>query len=389
VLEITLEPRLCESCGGNDLEQLWASHSIVVRAKNTWKFPFSAAVCRTCGFCFASPGPKSSDLDRYYAEGLAGHKEIGLPYSVDARMAVLERYSAPKGVFAEIGGDAPGEFHLRCAPLFGKKLVVEIAEDTPAELRSVHDLSENSVDVLAHYDVLEHVVNVKDFLGACHRALRPGGVMICEVPDLRLYPRNLLVLEYEHVNHFSATTLNAIARQVGLNLIELSHACSRPYGVLAVFRKEPVTGPAGYDAQCEVIDARACVRGGLEQVRRIETQIHALQQRITTLGASGKKITLWAVTDVLRRLLTNFPLPETVLVVDSDPRRKDHLAEEGVVVAQPKDSVEHIAGSELLVICAARYQSAILEWVTKETGKAFPGAELVVLGAGPAGETLT
>lgn len=389
ILEVTLEPRACECCGGNDLEPVWSSQSVVTRANNTWRFPFNLAVCRSCGFCLASPGPKHDDLARYYAEGLTGFKEIGLPYSVDARMTVLERYRAPQGVFAEIGGDQPGEFHRRCAPLFGKQLVVEVSEDTPAELRSVHDLTENSVDVLAHYDVLEHVTKVKDFLAACHRALKPGGVMICEVPDLRLYPRNLVMLEFEHVNHFSASTLTAIARKVGLNLVELGHICSRPYGFLSVFRKEAVQATAAIDPECEFIDALACVRGGLEQIRRNESQIEELKQRITSMGASQKKITLWAVTDLLRRLLANFTLPESAMVVDSDPRRRDHLKQDGILVVQPIGCIEHIAHSELLVICAPRYKSGILDWVTHETGKTFAADALVVLGTGPSGESLT
>lgn len=389
VLEITLEPRSCECCGGKDVELLWSSQSTVVRASRTWKFPYNVAVCRICGFCFASPGPKHDDLARYYADGLTGYKEIGLPYSVDARIGVLTRYSVPDGVFAEIGGDQPGEFHRRCAPFFGRQLVVDVANDTPAELRSVHDLPEHTVDVLAHYDVLEHVTEVRDFLAACHRALKPGGIMICEVPDLRLYPRNLLLLEFEHVNHFSPVTLTAIARRVGLNLIELGHLCSRPYGLLGVFRKEVVQTLPDMSMQCEYIDALACVRGGIAQIERTEAQIDALRVQLATMGAGQKKITLWAVTDLMRRVLANFTLPETAIVVDSDPRRRDHLAQDGVLVSEPKNCIEHIAQSELLVICAARYKSGILDWVARETGKTFAADELVVLGAGPAGETLT
>jgi len=319
---------------------------------------------------------------------LDGNKDIGLPYSVDARVAVLERYSVPDGVFAEIGGDQPGDFHRRCAPLFGRQLVVEVADDTPAELRSVHDLAENSVDVLAHYDVLEHVVEVKDFLSSCRRALKPGGVMICEVPDMRLYPRNLLLLEFEHVNHFSTATLTAIARQVGLKLIEIGHVCSRPYGFLAVFRKEGVRVGAAFDSQCEVIDALACIRGGIEQIRRTEAQLQEVRQRITSTAARGMKVTVWAVTDFLRRLLEGYTLPGSAVVVDMDPRRNDHLAEENVSVLQPKDCIEHIAQSELLVVCAPRYKMGILDWVAQQTGKTFTADGLAVLGTGLSGESL-
>ena len=389
MFEISLESRACECCGGNDLEPVWSSKSIVARANGTWLFPVNVVVCRSCAFCFASPGPRREILERYYAEGFASYKKNALPYSVDARISVLERYSVPHGVFAEIGGDQPGEFHRQCAQLFDKQLFVEISEDSPAELRSVHDLAENSVDVLAHYDVLEHVADIKVFLAACHRALRPGGVMVCEVPDLRLYPRNLLLLECEHINHFSAATLTAIARRVDFNLIELGHVCSRPYGFLSVFRKEPVQTIVDTHSKCEFIDALACVQGGIEQIRLNELQIKILKKRITALSCSGKKVTLWAVTDLLRRMLDNFPLPESVIVVDSDPRRIDHLEQERIFVSEPKNCIEHISQSELLVICAPRYKSGILDWVARETGKTFSAGELVVLGAGPSGETLT
>lgn len=386
--EISLQPRACECCGGNDLEVVWSSQSVVTRSTDTWLFPFSIAICRTCGFCFNSPAPAPDDLAKYHADGLSGFKEIGLPYSINERMSVLERYRAPSGIFAEIGGDQPGEFHRRCAPLFGKQLVVEISEDTSAEMRSVHDLKPDSVDVLAHYDVLEHVAEVKDFLSACHRALKQGGVMICEVPDIRLYPRNLLLQEFEHVNHFSTTTLSAIARQVGLDPIEFGHICSRPFGFLAVFRKETTIAKNSYDSQTEYLDALACLNGGLEQVRRSEAQIETVRQRITELGKQQKKITIWAVTDLLRNLLANYSLPESVTVVDSDPRRKTHLELEGVMVFQPKDVLEHIKQSEFILICAPRYRTEILEWIKQQTGKSFPADALAVIGAGTSGETL-
>jgi hypothetical protein len=320
---------------------------------------------------------------------LAGHKDIGLPYSVEARLAVLERYSVPDGVFAEIGGDQPGEFHRRCSPLFAQQLVVEISEDTPTDLRSVHDLPENSVDVLAHYDVLEHVSDIAEFLAACCRSLRQGGVMICEVPDLRLYPRNLLLLEFEHVNHFSATTLNAVAAKAGLRLIELGHLCSRPYGFLSVFRKQALDVASNTGGQCEFIDAMACVRGGLYQIQRAELQIDSLRRQLTIMGESGKRVTVWAVTDFLRRLLDGFTLPASVTVVDSDPRRRNHLENDGLHVLEPKNSIEHITNSELLVICAPRYKVEIIEWIKHQTGKTFSGSQLVVIGTGLSGESLT
>lgn len=378
---------MCECCSGNDLEQVWASEAIVTQAKNTWQFPFSIVVCRNCGFSFNSPGPSRADLSRYYADGLTGYKKITLPYCIDTRIEVLKKFSTPHGVFAEIGGDQPAEFHKRCSALFGRLLLVDVNDDSSAELRSVHDLPENSLDVIAHYDVLEHVADIKGFLTACRRALKPGGVMVCEVPDIRLYPRNLLLQEYTHVNHFSTTTLSAIASHVGLTAIELGHVCSRPYGLLAVFRKEEIKNPLMPSAY-EYLDALACLRGGLAQIRLCEKHLEDVRDQITLLAAKQKKITIWAVTDLLRSLLVNHDLPATAMVVDSDPRRKDHLIDLGVEVYLPEDVMEHIKQSELLVICAPRYRLEIIEWISVNTGKRFSEPQVQVIGAGTFGETL-
>ena len=388
VLEIRLEPRICECCGGSDLEQVWSSQSVLRRSVNTWRFPVRVALCRTCGFCFASPGPRSDDLARYHADGMCSFKGIGLPYSIENRLAVLERYRAPTGVFAEVGGNQLGEFHSRCAELFGKQFNVEVSEDIQAEYRSVKELPENSVDVLAHYDVLEHVPQVRDFLTDCYRALKPNGAMVCEVPDIRLYARSLLLLEFEHVNHFSVTTLAVIAQMVGLQLIEVGHVCSRPYGFLSVFRKIGVRADQRVVLPFEYLGALACIQGGIEQIHRSSEQLQLLRERITEAGNHRKKITLWAVTELSRRLLENYKLPETVLVVDSDPRRRTHLESEGIAVFLPQDCCEHIKHSELLVICAPRYGTEILEWITRETGKSFSMDELVIAGSGPLDMTL-
>ena len=389
MIEMALGPRACECCGGNDLEPVWSNQSVIKRATTTWLFPVRVVVCRQCGFCFASPAPVREDLNRYYADGLAGYKGIGLPYLIERRVTVLERYRAPAGVFAEIGGDEPGEFHRRCAGLFGKMLNVEAAADTPADYRNVNELPAESVDVLAHYDVLEHVPNVRDFMLACHRVLKENGIMVCEVPDVRLYPRNLVLLEFEHVNHFSVTTLATIAQACGLQLIEAGHICSRPYGFVAVFCKDVPRASQSINGSFEYVDTLSCARAGIEQIQRVLAQIKTLQSRITELGERGKKIVLWGVTDLLRRLLENYKLPSTVVVVDSDPRRRTHLESEGVLVFEPKDCQAYIRDSDLLAIFAPRYKEEIVDWVLRETGKQFGASELEVVGCGPAGESLT
>ena len=70
MIDVPLAARSCECCGGHDLEPVWSNRSVVRKALETYRFRVYVVVCRTCGFCFASPGPSRDDLRRYYAEGL-------------------------------------------------------------------------------------------------------------------------------------------------------------------------------------------------------------------------------------------------------------------------------------------------------------------------------
>jgi hypothetical protein len=386
--EIGLEPRSCELCDSREAHLMWSGEGIVARAKDTWKFPYNISVCKKCGFCFSSPGPKEDDLRNYYADGLTGYKNIGLPYSIEDRIRVLQRFSVPDGVLVEIGGDEPGEFHRRCAPLFRRQIAVEVSDETGASHRGIEELPESAADVLVHYDVLEHVVGVRRFLESCQSRMKPGGVMICEVPDLRLYPRNLLVLEFEHVNHFSAHSLTALAARAGFNLIEIEHHCSRPWGLLCIFRKEAVFRTDGYGRDSEYLDAIACVQGGIRQVEQNQQKIESCRRRIQDFGSDRKKTTLWGVTDQLRKLIDGVGLPDGCVVVDSDPRRRDHLESSGIVVRLPEECIDHLAESELIVICAPRYQREISNWISVKTGNMFSRDKVTVLGTGPSGETL-
>lgn len=381
--------RACVCCGGSNLISAWKSNSYVTRSNGLWSFPINISVCQNCGFCFSSPAPNQGSLLEYYSNGFSGFKGIGLPYSINSRLAVLKKYARPEGVFAEVGGDEPGEFHEACANLFKTHIAIDISADIDSTYRSLSELNAGTVDVLAHYDVLEHVLGVEDFLAQCFMVLKPGGVMICEVPDLRLYPRNLLMLECEHVNHFSVSTLNKIAMKIGFNLIEVSHKCSRSFGFLSVFRKDcGAKNQLESNSVDEHLDAMACLEGGKAQIEFLQENIKKIAHKVNFLVGQNKKVTLWGVNELLRRLIMETTQIEDLVVVDSDPRRKSFLSDNGVVVFEPKNVVNHIVNSELVVICAPRYKAEIINWMVDNGKKILAPDSIKVLGEGLSGESL-
>ena len=79
-------------------------------------------------------------------------------------------------------------------------------------------LKEDSFDVIASFEVLEHVPNVSGFLESCWKTLRPGGKLVIEVPnhddallsklDVPAYKR--FYYHKAHIHYFTKKSLNEI-----------------------------------------------------------------------------------------------------------------------------------------------------------------------------------
>lgn len=94
-------------------------------------------------------------------------------------------------------------------------------------------LPSESYDVIAMWDVIEHLTNVDQLVGRCAALLRPGGAFIARTPDARAlrcskgplkaayrhlaYPANTA----EHVFHFTPETLSLLMARMGLHEIEI------------------------------------------------------------------------------------------------------------------------------------------------------------------------
>ncbi|MFA6106233.1 MAG: methyltransferase domain-containing protein [Patescibacteria group bacterium] len=377
--ELMMKKRVCECCGSSDLESVFRDKTMVKTRAQIYRLESFVVICRNCGFCFNSPSPVKEELMEYYADCLSVNIAVPLAYSIETRLETLKRYAG--GNFVEIGGNQSDKFHERIKGLFLSTRNIEPNLEIAAGSETIDKLEKNSVDVLAFYDVLEHVADVRDFLRACKSSLKEGGVMIVEVPNIKYYPKNLMLLSAEHLNHFSPFALERIARRCGFDLIEISHTASRPFSFLAVFKKGKIRKySGGYN---EYLDNLACLRGGVNQIDRVMLKINNLRDKIIKL--KDKKIVLWCVTDFLYRFLEGYKLPQDVIVVDSDSRKKDHLS---VPVYQPAEKLDFIRQSDLLVIFSPRNKTSILDWILENTGEEFNGKKLEVIGCGVYGEPL-
>ncbi len=93
------------------------------------------------------------------------------------------------------------------------ELIIANAENIPYE---------NEFDVIIAADIIEHVVNVGDFLFCVYRALKPGGCFVVKTPndeDINIYSR-LRGCKYNfvHLRNFNKKTLKTVLNGAGFDV---------------------------------------------------------------------------------------------------------------------------------------------------------------------------
>lgn len=88
-------------------------------------------------------------------------------------------------------------------------------------------------DVVAAFQVLEHVESPREFLAACLACLRPGGRLIVSVPGDESFVgrerHNLLNIPPHHLTRWSDRSLTAVAELHGLDVVALHHDRLAPW----------------------------------------------------------------------------------------------------------------------------------------------------------------
>jgi SAM-dependent methyltransferase len=83
-----------------------------------------------------------------------------------------------------------------------------------------------SFDIVAMFDVIEHVLDPRAILAAVHRVLRPGGLVLISTPNLNAFSRTALGVSWavlsprEHLYYFTEATLEQLLERCGFDRVE-------------------------------------------------------------------------------------------------------------------------------------------------------------------------
>ena len=209
--------------------------------------------CSECNTIFMNPRADENTLGDFYkqSKNYEFWNQYIFPKTDEVRKEKIFRPRANKtiefckkyniksgGVLLEIGA----AFGTYCEAIRDLNYFKEIiaVEPTPGLAKTCRDkgfntleetienlsFPENTADVIANFEVLEHLGSPKKFVEICVKYLKPGGLFICTCPSglglgTLILKEKAKVVDHEHLNYFNPKSLSLLLDKCGLETLEV------------------------------------------------------------------------------------------------------------------------------------------------------------------------
>jgi SAM-dependent methyltransferase len=208
--------------------------------------------CTRCDTFYVNPRPSPAVLDWFYrdspnyaywnnvvfpASEAARRQKIFVP-RVDQVLELCRKYSVPTRALLEVGAGF-GTFceEVKSRNQFGRVVAVEPTPDLAATVRKrgieviekpierIKLAANDLFDVVASFEVIEHLFAPKEFIGHMRNQLQPNGLLILTCPNGQGFDVETLgvlsnTVDHEHINYFSPASLTSLLESSGLEVLE-------------------------------------------------------------------------------------------------------------------------------------------------------------------------
>lgn len=227
----------CPACDSDEASDLYE------------KYHMTHVVCDECQTQYVSPRPTAELLRQFYAQS-ANYDywaEHVFPASQEARRKTLfqPRVDIVAGLLSEGSGQSLVEigagYGLFCDAVQEQNLFshVTAVEPTPSLAKvcrqrgletlnaSYEDVQlDRPADVIAAFEVIEHLYSPAHFLRWCYDALRPGGWLFLTCPNIQGFETLTLgqssdTVDHEHINLFNTRSVALLAERLGFTDIDV------------------------------------------------------------------------------------------------------------------------------------------------------------------------
>ena len=214
--------------------------------------------CASCGLGFLNPMLEGEELDPFYSDEYYGpgrHRFSGvaegfIPLFRKARAMRIKRLMPEGGAILDVGcgrGLMLAELKKQGYRAVGAERSDPAAEAAREAGVEVHagdvdkiDLPARSFDMVTFWQVLEHLERPLEAVKVVTRALKPGGRILVQVPDLDGFQAKLGGDRWFHLDpprhlwHFNLKSLDLLLSKAGLKREKLGHLSVEygPFGMM-------------------------------------------------------------------------------------------------------------------------------------------------------------
>ena len=356
--------RRCEACGGEDQEPIHRQHFLFPGLAQP--VHYDVVACRGCGFAFASDIPDQSALDRFYRDS-GHHLHAELPPGLQRIHAEFFRFVqqhaglAPDAPIRDIGSGM-GHFlsHFQAAG-FRSLQGVEPSQAAVDLADRVYGLQvhASTIDSFAPSTpfalvtlcgVLEHIADLRHSIRKVSALLGDGGLVFLAVPDAPTFGRTaptepFLEFALEHINFFSATSLDNLMRAAGFEQVAVTSQHNDFYDnsyLLALYRKTAGTRAGRVRDEATAPSLRAYVELSRQELRPVE----ALAAQLV---ASREPLLIWGAGGLTSRLLCDTCLGQANIIAIVDRNTDLHGRQLMGVPIEAPDSIRARPGMTVLI----------------------------------------
>lgn len=193
-------PSACLLCGGTEFIVRLKPKDHTVTGET-----FDIRSCKLCGFCHTSPQPSPQTISKYYdSEEYVSHSEtrtgiINFLYGKVQKLNLQDKFrwvkkDVPRGTWLDYGGGA-GAF-MQYVQSKGQP-IVGVEPDEKARTRAIEkgldmrrpeevaEIPNEEFAAITLWHVLEHIHNPREVLETLRDKLKPEGVLVIALPNLR------------------------------------------------------------------------------------------------------------------------------------------------------------------------------------------------------------
>lgn len=361
----------------------------------------ATVVCARCGLAYLSPRPTAEALAQFYAEYSQGLppetvvREDG-PFVRSSRSradAATQVLSGP-GKVVEIGcsyGLFLEEMVARGHDVLGlepSKPESEVARSRlgPAAVRNagLEALEpDGSNDLVALFHVLEHLRDPLTALRQIREALKPGGFVHIEVPNMLMVPQTVVehvhFMTGQHLYGFTPNVLGRMLAEAGFEITKLEDDPLPPIypsNLRALARRSESHATFGAVAPGETLDAMRRYHRGIDEIAgRIATFVERWRKERVRVALYGAGSHSMGVLDMV-----SFDGVDLRTIIDDDAAKHGNTLG-GVVVEGPVALTEHdvqailvssLAAESVIVSKLGQLAQAGVEVVSMYNGEPHP-----------------